>query len=204
MSNQNELSKKQLATSKAYVAQLENKCKELEDSNKIRKGKILILEKKGDRSADSNTPKTQHASYGSDTSNVHLLLQDQRILRLELENIRNTCRMDSLEQLLNFQNLTKHRATNHKPKKQQNGSRSAKTPQPSVPFMFTEPPPPLPHVHGSPVNMNVFSQHPIQTVLRTWNWKLQPMKLTLMNRAVLNLILIMVLNRVTLHVGTQI
>ncbi|CAC5359001.1 unnamed protein product [Mytilus coruscus] len=102
--------KKQLVTAKAFIAKLEDKCKDMEESNRIQKTKILLLEGIHDNS-DGNLPKSnqfvQHqCSYNSNTNNPTLQMYEQRTRRLELENVRNACRMDSIENLVKIENLT--------------------------------------------------------------------------------------------------
>ncbi|CAC5390932.1 unnamed protein product [Mytilus coruscus] len=68
--------KKQLVTAKAFIAKLEDKCKDMEESNRIQKTKILLLEGIHDNS-DGNLPKSnqfvQHqCSCNSNTNNPTL------------------------------------------------------------------------------------------------------------------------------------
>ncbi|VDI37214.1 Hypothetical predicted protein [Mytilus galloprovincialis] len=102
--------KKQLVTAKAFIAKLEDKCKDMEESNRIQKTKILLLEGIHDN-PDGNQPKSsqflQHqCSCNSNTSNPTLQIYEQRIRQLKLENVRNACRMDSIENLVKIENLT--------------------------------------------------------------------------------------------------
>ncbi|VDI71275.1 Hypothetical predicted protein [Mytilus galloprovincialis] len=102
--------KKQLVTAKAFIAKLQDKCKDMEESNRIQKTKILLLEGIHDN-PDGNQPKSsqflQHqCSCISNTSNPTLQIYEQRIRQLKLENVRNACRMDSIENLVKIENLT--------------------------------------------------------------------------------------------------
>lgn len=104
-----EQTKKQLATAKAYIVKLENKCKEFEDSNRILRSRLLLSEDlnirdTGNQSHESNQHKQCYSKDDTENQKLQLLLQEQRIRQLEMENIRNTCRMDTFEQLMNFQN----------------------------------------------------------------------------------------------------
>lgn len=101
--------KKQLVTAKAFIAKLEDKCKDMEESNRIQKTKILLLE--GIHNNDENQPRNnpslqRQCSCTVSENNPMMQIYEQRIRQLELENVRNACRMDSIENLVKIENLT--------------------------------------------------------------------------------------------------
>ena len=111
--------KSQLSTTKSYIASLELKLKEMEDSNRNLKTKILLMQ--------DNNPKItsdQQTSQHIDSSNdIKLLLHEQRIRQLEHENLKVSIRMEKLETLSSMnQSHTKKR--NNKKAKSHNIKKS--------------------------------------------------------------------------------
>lgn len=165
--SEHEQTKKQLATAKAYIVKLESKCNESEESNRILRRRLLLLEDCGEaiptkkeNSSNTNNPTKTHigVSEGNETAKLQLMLQEQRIRQLELENIRNACRMDTIEHLFSHgnnnngpRNRNKHQNRTLRPNPKQSLPMHASPPFP----MYVHPAASnLPYINGGQ-NMNV-------------------------------------------------
>lgn len=95
--------KKQLSTARAFTTNLENKYKDLEESNRILKTKLLLAEDLSHNGVHhpQQQPHTCRSAESSQTEDrMKLWYYEQRVHQLELENVKTSSRIDKLEAML--------------------------------------------------------------------------------------------------------